>query len=101
MGSEICISDRQRAGVSRKLVGFEMTDRAIARHGYEVVDGAGAVIGHVTSGSPSPTLGKNIGLAYVPAALATVGTSLTVRDPARGRASSAVIVKTPFYKRAK
>ncbi len=92
----------QKAGLSRKLVGFEMTDRAIARHGWEVVDGTdGKVIGTVTSGSPSPTLSKNIGLAYVPVALSAVGTTLTVRDPARGRTASAVVVKTPFYKRAK
>jgi aminomethyltransferase len=92
---------QQKSGVSRKLVGFEMTDRAIARHGYEVVDAGGAVIGHVTSGSPSPTLSKNIGLAYVSVALAPVGTNITVRDPARGRTSAAVVVKTPFYKRSR
>lgn len=92
---------QQKEGVSRKLVGFEMTDRAIARHGYEVVDADGKVIGHVTSGSPSPTIGKNIGLAYVPVALSAIGTAITVRDPARGRTASAVVAKTPFYKRAK
>ena len=92
---------QQKAGVARKLVGFEMTDRAIARHGFEVVDPEGKAIGYVTSGSPSPTLGKNIGLAYVPAALAAIGTPITVRDPARGRTSAAVVAKAPFYKRAK
>ncbi|MFO0561335.1 MAG: glycine cleavage system aminomethyltransferase GcvT [Polyangiales bacterium] len=92
---------QQKEGVSRKLVGFEMTDRAIARHGHEVVDAEGKVIGHVTSGSPSPTIAKNIGLAYVPTALSAVGTNIIVRDPARGRTGNAVIVKTPFYKRAK
>jgi aminomethyltransferase len=89
------------AGVARKLVGFEMTDRAIARHGHEVVDDAGNVVGHVTSGSPSPTLGKNIGLAYVPTAASAIGTVLRVRDPQRGRVANAVVVKTPFYKRAR
>lgn len=92
---------QQKEGVSRKLVGFVMTDRAIARHGHEVIDAEGNVIGRVTSGAPSPTLGKNIGLAYVPVALSEVGTHITVRDPARGRTGNAVIVKTPFYKRAK
>jgi aminomethyltransferase len=88
-------------GVSRKLVGFEMTDRAIARHGYHVVDDAGHQVGVVTSGSPSPTLGKNIGLAYVPAAASAVGTALKIKDPQRGRVSAAVVVKTPFYRRKK
>ncbi len=58
-------------------------------------------MGYVTSGSPSPTLGKNIGLAYVPDALSPLGSALTVRDPERGRTASAVVVKTPFYKRAR
>lgn len=100
VGRDALVS-QQREGIARKLVGFEMTDRAIARHGHEVVDERGAVIGRVTSGSPSPTLGKNIGLAYVPAAMSAVGTALTLRDPARGRTAAAVVVKTPFYKRAK
>jgi aminomethyltransferase len=91
----------QAAGPARKLVGFEMTDRFIARHGHVVVDEAGTVLGPVTSGSPSPTLGKNIGLAYVPVALSKIGTTLTIKDPQRGRTGQAVVVKTPFYKRAK
>ncbi len=88
-------------GLSRKLVGFEVTDRAIARDHWEVIDEGDAKVGHVSSGSPSPTLGKNIGLAYVPTALAEVGTTLRLRDPERGRVAAAVVVKTPFYKRAK
>ncbi|MDP3274059.1 MAG: glycine cleavage system aminomethyltransferase GcvT [Deltaproteobacteria bacterium] len=91
----------QKAGVSRKLVGFEMTERAIARHGYEVIDAGDNVVGTVTSGSPSPTLSKNIGLAYVPVASSAVGSALRLRDPQRGRVSAAVVVKTPFYKRSK
>jgi aminomethyltransferase len=89
------------AGLTRKLVGFEVTDRAIARDHWDVLDADGARVGYVTSGSPSPTLGKNIGLAYVPEALSALGTAITVRDPERGRTAPAVIVKTPFYKRAK
>ena len=85
--------------VSRKLVGFEMVDRAIARHGHLVVDTAGNTIGTVTSGSPSPTLGKNIGLAYVPVAQSAVDTVIQLKDPQRGRAATARVVKTPFYKR--
>ncbi len=88
-------------GLSRKLVGFEITDRAIARDHWDVVDGGGNKVGYVTSGSPSPTLGKNIGLAYVPEAMSALGSAFTVRDPERGRTAPAVVVKTPFYKRAK
>jgi len=86
-------------GVHRKLVGFEMRGRGIARHGYPFVDEAGAEIGIVTSGSPSPTLKKNIGLGYVPKAMSQVGTPLRVLI--RGKAIEAEVVKTPFYKRAK
>ncbi len=85
--------------VTRRLVGFEVTDRAIARHGHVIVDAEGKEIGVVTSGSPSPTLGKNIGLAYVPTAMSKIGTAIQFKDPARGRVASAVIVKTPFYKK--
>ncbi len=88
-------------GPTRKLVGFEMTDRAIARDHWEVVDEAGAKLGYVTSGSPSPTTGKNIGLAYVPVAMSSIGTTLRLKDPARERFGAAVVVKTPWYKRAK
>jgi aminomethyltransferase len=90
----------QAKGLTRKLVGFEMTDRAIARDHFEVINDAGEKIGYVASGSPSPTLGKNIGLAYLPIALTALGTRFKVRDPERGRVSGAVVVKTPFYKRS-
>ena len=66
-----------------------------------VVDDAATEIGAVTSGSPSPTLGKNIGLAYVPLALSKIGTVIKFKDPQRGKIANAVVVKTPFYKRAK
>jgi aminomethyltransferase len=89
------------AGLTRKLVGFEVTERAIARDHWDVLDASGAKVGYVTSGSPSPTTGKNIGLAYVPIALGELGTELTLRDPERGRTAKALVVKTPFYKRAK
>ncbi len=87
----------KEAPLERKLVGFEMVGRGIARAGCDVVDADGTVIGRVTSGSPSPTLGKNIGLAYVPRALAKSGTPLVV--DIRGKRVEAVVVKTPFYKR--
>ena len=85
-------------GASRKLVGLEMTGRGIGRHGYPVKGASGGEpIGVVTSGSPSPTLDKNIALAYVPAAHAELGTKLLV--DCRGKDVEAVVVKTPFYKR--
>lgn len=94
------IVDAKARGVGRKLVGFEMTDRAIARDHWAVVDESGETIGTVTSGSPSPTTGKNIGLAYVPIEMSAVGTALRVKDPARERFGAAVVAKTPWYKRA-
>ncbi len=86
------------AGPARKLVGFEMTGRGIARHGYALLDKAGTKVGVCTSGSPGPTVGKNIGLGYLPAAMSAVGTEFSV--DCRGRTVEAVVAKTPFYKRA-
>ncbi len=89
---------QKEAGLSRRLAGFEMRGRGIGRDGYEVyLDGAPA--GWVTSGSPSPTLGKNIGLCYLPAARAQAGQ--TVQIMVRNQPVDAVTVETPFYKRAK
>jgi aminomethyltransferase len=85
-------------GAKRKLIGFEMRGRGIGRDGYEIrVDGVAA--GWVTSGGPAPTLGKNIGMAYLPVALAVPGTSIEV--VVRGQGVEAVTVPIPFYKRAK
>ncbi len=83
--------------LTRRLVGFEVTGRGIARHGYPLRDAQGEPIGLCTSGSPGPTVGKNIGLGYLPAGLATEGSTLFV--DCRGRNVDAVVVKTPFYKR--
>jgi aminomethyltransferase len=88
---------QKREGVPRKLVGFEMTDRGIARHGYPARTAHGT--GLVTSGTHSPTLGKPIGLALLPAAAAAMGTEFQV--DIRGRAAGARVVPTPFYKRSK
>lgn len=89
---------RQRAdGLRRKLVGFVMLGRGIARHGYPIVDDAGTAIGEVTSGAPGPTVGKNIGLGYVPASFARSGTRITV--DCRGKPVEAEVVEGPFYKR--
>lgn len=93
------VLERERAeGVQRKLVGFEMVDRGIARHGYPVVDGSSEV-GIVTSGTHSPTLKKAIGLAYLPPEKAAVGSEFQVLI--RGKEARARVVPTPFYKRAK
>jgi aminomethyltransferase len=85
-------------GPRRKLVGFEMVDRGIARHGYPIVDGK-EEIGVVTSGTHSPTLKKPIGLAYLPLEKSAPGTEFTVLI--RGKETRARVVPTPFYKRAK
>jgi len=88
---------RQKAeGVRRKLVGFEMVGRGIARSHYPIVKG-GKAIGEVTSGSPAPWLGKNIGLGYVTAEHAAVGTEFEVMI--RNSPVAAKVVQTPFYKR--
>jgi aminomethyltransferase len=87
------------AGLKRTLVGIEMIDRGIARDEYCCCNEAGEAIGVVTSGSPSPTLGKNIALAYVPPAFSAVGTNLYVEI--RGQKCKAQVVATPFYKRVR
>ncbi len=90
---------REKAeGVRRKLVGFEMVDRGIARHGYPVVD-SGQDIGVVTSGTHSPTLKKAIGLAYLPPEKTAPGTEISILI--RGKETRARVVPTPFYKRPK
>jgi aminomethyltransferase len=89
---------RQRdEGVRRRLVGLEMLDRAIPRPHYAVL-AQGREVGHVTSGTFSPTLGKGIALAYVPTELSTIGTELAVQ--VRGQPHPARVVKTPFYRRS-
>ena len=86
-------------GVTKTLVGLEMTGRGIARDEYRVLDTAGAVIGYVTSGSPGPFVKKNIALAYVPPQFAALGTTLQVE--VRGLGVAAQVISTPFYKRPK
>ena len=86
----------KQEGVRRKLAGFEVVDRGIARGGYEIRSVDGDRIGEVTTGMPSPSLGKNLGLGYVPAALATEGSEFDVI--VRDRPVRAKVVKTPFYK---
>ena len=89
---------QESEGIKRKLVGFEMRSRGIGRDGYEItIDGAAA--GWVTSGGPSPTLNKNIGLCYLPVEKATIGQAFQILI--RNQPVDAEVVPTPFYKRAK
>jgi len=85
------------AGLKRTLVGLEMVDRGIARDGYRCLNERGEEIGVVTSGSPAPTLCKNIALAYVPPAFSAIGSSVYVEI--RSQKCRAQVVATPFYKR--
>jgi aminomethyltransferase len=95
LGSDVL--RRQKAeGVKRKLVTFEIKDRAIARHGYPVVNN-GAHVGVVTSGTQTPFLKKSIGMAMVPADQTAVGAPLTIEI--RGKGVAAEVVAEPFYKR--
>jgi aminomethyltransferase len=88
---------RQKAeGTARKIVGFEMLDRAIARHGHDVYV-AGEKAGVVTSGTQTPFLKKAIGMAYVPTAASAAGTEIEI--DIRGRRANARVVPLPFYKR--
>lgn len=87
---------KKEQGISRKLIGFEMIDRGIPRHGYEIVNENNEVIGVVTSGTQSPSLQKAIGLGYVSVDFAKEGTEvyISIRD----KKIKAKVVKTPFYK---
>lgn len=91
------LAEQKKAGAPRKLVGFEMVGRGIARHGYAAYLHDEAM-GHVTSGSYAPYLQKNIGLCYLPKDKAAPGTEFQV--DVRGRRVPARVVPTPFYKRA-
>ena len=94
-GKEVLLRQKEE-GISRKLVGFEMVDKGIARHGYPVFVG-GEEVGKVTSGSYAPYLKKNIGLAYLPIESTEIGTGFEVG--VRNKRLRAVVVETPFYKR--
>ncbi len=90
------LKQQKEEGVQRKLVAFELDERGIPRQGYDIVDTEGNVIGQVTSGTMSPSLGKGIGLGYVPTALAGVDNKIHIQI--RKNAIPATVVKLPFYK---
>ena len=83
-------------GPECKLVAFELDERGIPRHDYDIVDGQGKKIGVVTSGTMSPSMGKGIGLGYVPTILSEIGSKIQIQ--VRKKAIPATIVKLPFYK---
>jgi aminomethyltransferase len=88
---------QKEAGVTRKLVAFEMIDKGIPRHDYEIADADGNVVGVVTSGTQSPSLEKAIGLGYVPTAMSALGTEVFIL--VRGKSLKAVVVSLPFFKK--
>jgi aminomethyltransferase len=98
VGRDVLVSQRD-AGVSRALIGFELTASGIARPGHRVVEADGREIGVVTSGTQTPFLKKSIGMAYVPAALASPGSELLIEI--RGRRGGARVVPLPFHTRPK
>ena len=95
MNSE-ALENEKRATAERKLVGFELDEKGIPRHGYDIVDNQGKKIGEVTSGTMSPSLNKGIGLGYVPKVFAEVGSKIHIQI--RKKRVPATIVKPPFYK---
>jgi aminomethyltransferase len=94
IGREI-LAQQKAQGVKKRLIGLQMSGRNIARHGYPILS-AGEVVGEITSGTLSPTLGYPIALAYVPTPLAKVGEQLEVEI--RGKNYPGVVVKRPFYR---
>lgn len=97
LGREVVLRQREE-GTARRLVGFEMVDRGIARHGYPVLVDA-APVGIVTSGTQTPYLKKAIGMAYVPSGVAEPGQTISI--DVRGRPLRATVVPLPFYKRSR
>ncbi|MBT8266453.1 MAG: glycine cleavage system aminomethyltransferase GcvT [Bacteroidia bacterium] len=90
------LEEEKRRSPERKLVAFEIDERGIPRQGYDIVDSQGKTIGNVTSGTMSPSLGKGIGLGYVPAVFSEIGSKINIQI--RKNAVPATVVKLPFYK---
>lgn len=93
--SDALKAEKER-GPERKLIAFELDERGIPRHGYDIVDGHGNKIGVVTSGTMSPSLGKGIGLGYVPIIFSDVNSKINIQI--RKNKVPATVVKLPFYK---
>jgi len=91
------LANEKAHGPERKLVAFELDERGIPRHDYDIVDGQGKKIGIVTSGTMSPSMGKGIGLGYVPTVFSEIGSKIQIQI--RKKAIPATIVKLPFYKK--
>jgi aminomethyltransferase len=91
------LKKQKETGVAKKLVGFEMQERAVPRHDYEIVDAAGNAIGIVTSGTMSPSMNKGIGLGYVSTEHSAIGSDIYIRI--RKNDVPAKVVKLPFYKK--
>ncbi len=91
------LQEQKEKGVARKLVAFELIDRGIPRHHYEIVDATGNVIGEVTSGTQAPSLQKGIGMGYVKTELAKLDNEIFIK--VRDKSLKAKIVKLPFYKK--
>ena len=91
------LKKQKEAGVTRKIVAFEMQERAVPRHDYEIVDASGAEIGIVTSGTMSPSMNKGIGLGYVTVANSALDSEIFIRI--RKNDVPAKVVKAPFYKK--
>jgi aminomethyltransferase len=96
IGKQALVAQKEK-GLERKIVGFELNDRGIPRHGYAVVDGEGESIGFVTTGYKSPTLGTTIGLAMVPIEQSEMGS--TIHIDIRGKAKEATVVSKRFLKK--
>src|SRR3954463_1646616 len=94
--NKAAIAEQKEKGVAKKLVGFEMIERGIPRHDYQIADASGKVIGKVTSGTQSPSLNKAIGLGYVPTALAKADSEIFIII--RDKPVKAKVVKIPFFK---
>ena len=97
IGRDALVKQKEE-GITRKLVGFEMIERGIAREHYPIWIGD-TQVSQVSSGSPAPFLKKNLGLAYLPLAHTAIGTQFEIEI--RGKRATAQVVETPFYKRAK
>ena len=90
------LKNQKEEGIKRRLVAFELEGKRVARHGYSIVDAEGNIIGEVTSGTMSPSIGKSIGMGYVPKELMKAGNEIFIQI--RKNIFPAKVIKLPFYK---